>query len=204
MTTTGSVSSQRCDIVFYSISLCPVGQWLKTFIFCVHHQAYLHQRDAKANCSTVVLAGPCRGEQEFCTWAQFGISPVWGQQVAHVPPSSASSANSHRTKAAAQGRFCLSAASRRTNNTASHAAPHARLPSCPTSPDSAHARTEPSFLPLSPIFVCATDGSPGQTYPHPAAAPDILILRLVSAVKAPEATPLPEMESRLSPVGEGR
>lgn len=115
-----------------------------------------------------------------------------------MPPSSASSANSQRTKAAAQGRFCLSAVSRRTNNTASHAAPHARLPLCPTPPDSAHARTEPSFLPLSHIFVCATDGSPGQTYPHPAAAPDILILRLVSAVKAPEATPLPEIGSLLS------
>lgn len=58
-----------------------------------------------------------------------------------------------------RGGFCLSAVSRRTNNTASHAAPHARPPLCPTSPDSAHARTEPrqvSFHFLTPLFAPQT------------------------------------------------
>lgn len=61
-------------------------------------------------------------------------------------------------------------------------------------------RAATSFLPLSHTFVCATDGSPAQTYPHPAAAPDIFILQLV---KAPVATPPPGIEWRLSPLGEG-
>lgn len=48
----------------------------------------------------------------------------------------------------------------------------------------AHARTEPQTrnFPSTLSHLCLRRG---QTYPHPAAAPDIAVLRLVSAVKAP-------------------